>query len=305
MTESQSTAVRRLAGLALAIAAVIAVAPAAADASSLYVHSAKSGALSGGTLTLHGVGGNVTWTTTSGRSGVERVKRAHRQLFLPKRPATGTLHFAGQSGGEELAFELSQPRYDARRDVARYRAKPISKRAKAARAGTTRRFGAASLSVVPHASIAPGNEGGNDCLAGFQNYTWYAMQFVSDAKWDTNDWAETDTDDDDTIGSWNIDGDLPKGATWESDGWLWRGCANHSTWKLVTDPEDPEKSGSPPDVTIDFNLQWDWGGSPKFDCSTSNPRIRCDFDNGTQRWGITDTQRPPCHTPSLYACDAR
>src|SRR3712207_6734122 len=108
MTELQETVAprgrRRLAALGLAVAALIAAAPTTAEASSRYVHSAKSGKLAGGRLTLSGVGGNVTWTTTSGRAGVEHVQRAHRLLFLPKKPATGTLHFAGQNGGEELVF---------------------------------------------------------------------------------------------------------------------------------------------------------------------------------------------------------
>jgi hypothetical protein len=49
------------------------------------------------------------------------------------------------------------------------------------------------------------------------------------------------------------------GTEWESDGGLWRGCANHTSWTFVTDPDNPGTSGIPPaDVTIDFNLEWGW-----------------------------------------------
>jgi hypothetical protein len=93
----------------VAVAALVVLAPGRAEAGSMYVHSASSGELAGGRLTLHGVGRNVTWTTTGGRAGVARITRAHKRLFSPKTPATGTLHVAGQRGGEELAFRLSKP----------------------------------------------------------------------------------------------------------------------------------------------------------------------------------------------------
>jgi hypothetical protein len=290
---------RRLAAMGLAVAAVIVAAPATADASMMYVHSADSGELAGGRLTLHGVGRNVTWTTTSGRAGVERVSRVHQKLFQPNKPATGTLHIAGQEGGEELAFKLSAPRYDARRDTVSYRARPISKRARAAvahssAASPARSFGSASLSVVPHASIAPGGDGGNVCLAGFYNNTWYGMQWVDDSKWDTDEWVDDDALDADLIvGNRNLrGGNLPQSATWETVGGLFRGCANHTVWKLVTDPTDPATSGSPPgDVIITFNIDWEWTQSPRFDCTTSNPRFVCLIDSNS-RWEVFDSQRP-------------
>jgi hypothetical protein len=295
----------RLAGLALAAAALIVGAPATADASSMYVHSAASGKLAGGRLTLYGVGPNVTWTTTGGHAGVARVTRAHKQLFSPKTPATGTLHIAGHRGGDELAFTLSDPRYNAARRTVSYRAKPIAKRiatASAATAAAPRSFGSASLSVLPHATVASGSLGGNDCEAGFDNSTWYGMAFVSSSKWDSDFWEfDTRLEDGFIAGNPNIDFPAPgapalqfTGTVWESDGGLWRGCANHTTWKIVTDPEDPAKSGTPPDdVTIDFNLEWDWGQLPSFTCATSNPRFTCVLNNDTQRWGVYDTERPP------------
>ena len=278
----------------------------------MYVHSARSGELAGGRLTLHGVGRNVTWTTTGGRAGVARIARAHKRLFSPKKPATGTLHIAGQRGGKELAFRLSKPRYSATRRTVSYRAKPLAKRTAAASAAAAapRRFGAASLSVVPHSSVAGGDNGGNDCFAVFNNSTWYGMAYVSSEKWDTDDW-ELDQD----LKSGFIAGspwlpapghttplDLPDGASWESDGGLWRGCANHTTWRLVTDPQDPSTSGIPPaNVTLDFNLEWDWTQPPRFACATSDPRFTCEFDGTSQQWEILDTQRCP---PALRTCDS-
>jgi hypothetical protein len=130
--------------------------------------SAERGKLAGGRLTLYGVGRNVTWTTTNGRAGVVRITRAHKRLFSPKTPATGTLHIAGQRGCEELAFRLSKPRYSAARRTVSYRAKSVAKGSSAARAAAAapRSLGSASLSVVPHASLAPTVTGGNQCVAG-------------------------------------------------------------------------------------------------------------------------------------------
>lgn len=281
----------RLVSLLLA-AAVVALAPAQADAASMYVHSAESGELSGGRLILRGVGRDVTWTTSSGRAGVERVTRVHRRLILPKKPATGTLHIAGQRGGDELTFRLSQPRYHARSGSVSYRAEPISKRARAAAArasaAATRSFGSASLSVAAHASVASGSNGGNDCQAVFLNNTWYGMEYVSSAKWDTDTWENDSQLKDGTIvPSVNLAQSGFYGG-WESDGGLWRGCANHTVWKLV-----PSSYGAPPeDVVLTFNLEWDWGNLPAFDCGSSNPRFICEYDGNERHWIVRDRNDP-------------
>jgi hypothetical protein len=284
-------------------AALVALAPTTADAASMYVHSAQSGELAGGRLTLHRVGRYVTWTTSSGRVGAARITRAHRRLFSPKTPATGTLHIAGQRGGDELAFRLSKPRYNAARRTVAYRARPLAKRRAARAAGIfrrPRRFGPASLSVVPHAAVGSGDNGGNDCAAGFQNYTWYGMVNVSNSKWDTDTWEWPSSrflqPGGITISNHNSFGGTVQfvDAGWESDGGLWRGCANNTTWTLTADPNDPGGSGTPPaNVTLDFNLVWAWTQLPSFSCSSSDPRFTCDFDTTSQRWKIQDTQRPP------------
>jgi hypothetical protein len=122
----------------------------------VYVQSAKSGELGGGRLTLRAVGRRVTWAAHPGRFGVVSVKRLHRLLFTPSTPsATGTLHVAGQRGGEELVLRLSRPRYNASRGTVSYRVRRLNKRrlpSPAARqsGNLMRRFGAASLSSAPH-----------------------------------------------------------------------------------------------------------------------------------------------------------
>ena len=116
--------------VAVAAAGLLAAVPAAAQVpprdATVFVHSAKSGELGGGRLTLHGVSGRVTWAHNSGRSGVMKVKRLHRMLFSAKTTtATGTLHVAGHRGGDELTFKLSRPRYNAARRTVSYRIKRL------------------------------------------------------------------------------------------------------------------------------------------------------------------------------------
>jgi hypothetical protein len=143
--------------VAVAAAGLLAAAPAGAQApprdAVVFVHSAKSGELGGGRLTLHGVSGRVTWAHNSGRSGVMKVKRLHRMLFSAMTAtATGILHVAGHRGGDELTFKLSRPRYNAARRTVSYKIKRVgdgrlpSRAAQAA--GAPRRFGPASLSMV-------------------------------------------------------------------------------------------------------------------------------------------------------------
>jgi hypothetical protein len=146
-----------VAGLVAVTAGWLGAAPASAQTSpgdgTVFVHSAKSGKLDGGRLTLQGVGRRVTWAHKSGRSGVMTVKRLHRRLFSAKTAtATGILHVAGHRGGDELTYKLSRPRYNAARRTVSYKIKGLgdgrlpSRAAQAA--GAPRRFGAASLSMV-------------------------------------------------------------------------------------------------------------------------------------------------------------
>jgi hypothetical protein len=149
---------------AVATAGLLAAGPAGAQpvprSDIVFVHSAKSGELGGGRLTLHGVSGRVTWAHNSGRTGVMTVKRLHRTLFSAMTAtATGTLHVAGHRGGDELTLKLSQPRYNAARRTVSYKMKRLGNGRLPSRAaqtaGAARRFGAASLSMVgaPQGSV--------------------------------------------------------------------------------------------------------------------------------------------------------
>jgi hypothetical protein len=154
-----------VAGLVAVLVGWLAAAPASAQAppadGTVFVHSAKSGKLAGGRLTLQGVGRRVTWAHHSDRSGVIAVRRMHGMLFSPRTPAaTGTLHVAGHRGGDELSFKLSKPRYNRARRTVSYKAKPLGngrfpRRAAAQAAAAARRFDAASLSIVsaPQGSV--------------------------------------------------------------------------------------------------------------------------------------------------------
>ena len=146
----------RIAGVIAVAVGLFALAPAGASAAlpdaRVYVHSAESGELGGGRLTLRGVGRRVTWAAHPGRFGVVSVKRLHRRLFSPRTPAaTGTLHVAGHSGGDELVLRLSRPRSNPSRGTVSYKVRRLkngslpSPTAGAARAA--RRFGAASLTI--------------------------------------------------------------------------------------------------------------------------------------------------------------
>jgi hypothetical protein len=145
----------RFAGVvAIVGAGLFTLAPAAGAApvgsAVVYTHSAKSGELGGGRLTLHGVRRQVTWASNGARSGVASVKRMHSVLFSPGiTSATGTLHLVGPRRGAALTFRLSRPRYNARRRTVSYRAKPLNnRRLPGRRGGMPRSFGAASLSLL-------------------------------------------------------------------------------------------------------------------------------------------------------------
>jgi hypothetical protein len=161
---------RGLSGAAALAAALCSLAPTTAASaqsgvgSSVFVHSARSGELTGGRLTLRGVSRRVTAISSDGRSGVVSVTRLQSRLFLPGQPVTGVLHVAGFRGGDEPTFSLTQPRYNASRRTVSYVAKRLNTRhlprrgAGAAQSSTPTQFGAASLSMA-----APVGDGGNDC----------------------------------------------------------------------------------------------------------------------------------------------
>jgi hypothetical protein len=253
--------------------AAVAVGPATASAAprgaTMFVHSAKSGELQGGRLTLRGVGRKVTWVTNGGRSGVVSVARLHRRLFLPGTPpATGTLHVAGRRPGRELALRLSRPRYNAPRQTVSYSVKRLNKRPAPSRVGSASQrplppeFGPASLSIVGAPPVLGSTSGGNDCKTTIYNDTrGYGLQAVSSSNWNTDTWNPG----------------IPPGAlleagstSWESDGGLFRGCSASAVWQII-----PGSHPDPASATINFTTTYLWSGSFTNSCTSSNPEFTC------------------------------
>jgi hypothetical protein len=209
------------------LAAAPATAAAAPGGATVFVQSAKSGKVGGGRLLLTGVSGRVSWATNSGRSGAISIRRLHRQLIRPRKPATGTLHIAGQRGGQELTFRLSRPRYNAARHTVAYRAKPLPKRRAARAAGfrRPRRFGAASLSIIPHPTLMGASDPTvNTCSATITNLTSYEL--VADGSLFS------------LVGKWDpvFPATIPAGstATWAADPTAENQCVN-TGWFVVAD----------------------------------------------------------------------
>ena len=143
------------AGVVAVALSVAGAGPAAAAATpsasgTVFVHSARSGELGGGRLTLRGVGRLVTWSQPSGRSGVLSITRMHRLLFSSANPATGTLHVAGQRGGDELTLRLTRPHYA--HGTVSYQVRRLNHGRLPGRdargAQSAQQLGAASLSIV-------------------------------------------------------------------------------------------------------------------------------------------------------------
>jgi hypothetical protein len=280
----------RLAGLAALAAGLSAAVPATASAgvggAAMFTHSAKSGELGGGRLTLRGIGRRVTWVTNDGRSGVVTIRRLHRRLFLPRRPATGTLHVAGHRGGDEPTFRLSRPRYNASRRTVSYRIKRLNGRsvpnrvARAAQSPAPDPFGAASLSIVGHPQVMSGDNGGHDCGIGLVNETGYGVQAASELNWDTDTW-DPGIPFNDLVPSHSKE---PTGADtevfWESDGGFLRGCSNTAVWVLTVDPNDPTQAPPPSGVSFTLSVTYPWNGSPTPNCTSTNPQFYCVRSSG-------------------------
>jgi hypothetical protein len=160
---------------------------------------------------LRGVAGRVTYVTNAGRSGRLSVRRLHRRIIVPGRPATGTLHVAGQRGGEEPAFRLTRPRYNAARRTVSYRARPLNKRRLP---GPGARFGAASLSIVSHPQMMGGASGGNSCVVTLKNLSGVPYT-VSPSQGDHQQWRRTPPTylPDATMATWKTDADAGYGCS--------------------------------------------------------------------------------------------
>jgi hypothetical protein len=275
--------VLRVVGLVVVVAGgLFALTPATASAGSrdahVFMHSAKSGQLIAGRLTLRGVGRQVTWANNRGRTGVIPVKRLHRLLFSPGTPrATGVLHVGGDRGGDELALKLSRPRYNALRGTVSYKAKRLKRRALPRRPArgsgvVPRRFGAASLSIIGAPPVMAGDSGGNECITFFQNNipgTAYGLRAVSFSKGAGDTWIPNPTDP--TVGT--VVGPGGK-TTWRSDGASSDdpGCSNSGTWEVI---EIPTGGGDPipTDVTVTFSVSLSSDYTFKYNCTSSEPSL--------------------------------
>jgi hypothetical protein len=274
-----------LAGLVALAAGLVVAAPAQAGIpyATTFTHSAKSGQLKGGRLTLRGVAGRVTYVTNAGRSGRVSVRRLHRRVIVPGRPATGTLHVAGHRGGDEPTFRLSRPRYNAARRTVSYRARPLNKR-RLPRRGA--RFGAASLSIVPHPQMMGGATGGSSCLTFVQNESNQNFQATeATLRGRRQGWIDLGpqyphpdpadrglgSQTDDNTSSWETGGNNPGDA-----------CSNTVLWQVVVDG-----GYFGPGVTISTSR--DWGGSINTSCRADPPYGCSGGDDGNQRasWKIT------------------
>jgi hypothetical protein len=237
----------------------------------MFVLSAGSGELKGGSLTLRDVGRRVTWATHGAHSGVVSAERLHRRLFRPGIPrATGTLRVTGRPDGRDLTIRLNRARYDASRRWVKYGVKRLTKRA------GHRRFGSATLSLVHTASeVGSSSWGGKICSTQAVNHTIYGLQALDSRKWDTDTWNP-----DITPGIYEV-------AFWESDGGFLRGCSNSALFQLAPDPRLPVP---PPTATFEFTASWFWGDDPSYRCESSNPQFSCEqvpFTNGAA-WAIRD-----------------
>ncbi len=288
------------------VAVLFALAPSTSGAAPLFTHSAKSGELGGGRLTLHGVRARVSWVMGDGSAGVVHVRRLHRRLFLPGKPATGTLHVAGHRGGDEPALRLSRPRYNrARRSVSyrvtRLNGRGVPRRTARAAQGTTQ-FGAASLSIVPQADLASGDNGGHDCPIGFVNETGYGVEAASESKWDTDTW-DPGIPFQALVPSHSK---LPTGADteifWQSDGGFLRGCSNGGGWVLTTDPNVPTQAPPPAGVSFTLSYTYPWDGIPVKSCTSTDPQFTCVASTASNYWLLRGPV--PCCMPAATVSTA-
>ena len=294
----------RLAGVGVAVAVLVALAAGRADAGSVYVHSARSGEFAGGRLTLHGVGRTVTWVMSGAGTGVAPIGLVRKQLFSRKGSATAVLGISGPPRARKFALRLSGLRYSAARGTVSYRARRLTKRTGAARAGAAvpRRFGAASLSVVPGSSlggsglgtpppgaspVGSGGNGGNDCATRFANLTdgefngpkahGNPIQILSEQQWDTDNWDPNPPSDLIFPGSADVN--------FTSDGGWLRGCEQSTVWHFV--PECFVDSGCGPSGTFTISVEWDWRwDGPRFSCTSSNPQFKCVDATGGGAWKL-------------------
>jgi hypothetical protein len=269
-------------------AGLLALAPTTASAApraTTFVHSAKSGELRGDRLTLRGVGRHVTWVSHGqGRtSGVVSVPTLHRRLFSRLAPPgwprsntaspapTAALNVSGQRPGGVVGLKLSRPRYNASRQTVSYRVRRLDNRrgprlvGRAAQRPVPDRFGPASLSIAALGRPLDIYH----CSTTVDNDTDYAIQATSSGLW-PND-------------SWNPG--IPPGTVlfptsdplvYGSDGGVFRGCGNSSTWTIIDGPPGVRGVTFNIYTTIPYN-----SGLGTSTCTSSAANFVCQLDPGS------------------------
>jgi hypothetical protein len=234
----------------------------------VFTHSASGGKLQGNRLTLRGVGRRVTWVDDRGRSGTVSARMLHRMVFA--RPATGALHVAGHRGGDEPTFRLSRPRYDPARRTVSYRVKPLNKKplpshaARAAGIARARKFGAASLTIVP----APLNN--PSCTTAVLNQTGHNLTLVSASTGEGMEW----------------DGQPPASIPAGGDGG-WSTYSPSGCWNTVVyemNAADPLPTSV--QFTFDQNAAASSGSNT---CTSSDPAFQCnpvELEPGVAEWTL-------------------
>jgi len=295
----------RLTALAAAAAFLLAVAPATAPAepgAATFVHSAKSGELQGGRLTLRGVRRNVTWVSHAGRSGVLSVATLHRRLFARLAPPgfpgsnrsspapTAALH-VGQRPGSVAGLRLSRPRYNASRRTVSYRVKRLNKRrvgsaaqrpgtrrvGRAAQQPVPRRFGPASLSITALGSPLDVFH----CSTTVENDTDYTIQATGSGLWPNDGWNPG------IPPGYLLIPDQTPPLVYGSDGGFMRGCGNSSLWTIVDGPPGVRGVQFSFYATIPYNSSGVPTGPTQGTCTPSAANFVCVFDQGSNNfWSL-------------------
>jgi hypothetical protein len=279
-----------------ALPAVLALpgAASAAPSATTFVHSANSGELKGGRLTLRGVRRNVTWVDHAGRSGVVSVAALHRRLFgrlappgwpgsNTRLPAPTALLYVGQRPRRVAGLRLSQPRYSPARRTLSYRVTRLTGAAtRAVRAGTDAAGHAAQQSVPSQfgpASLSIAALGSPDdvfhCTTTVENDTDYTIEATASGLWPNDTWNPGIP-----VNYLSLPDSPSDTLVYGSDGGFMRGCGNSSVWTIVDGPPGVRGVTFSFYTTIPYNSSGVPPLQPPGTCTPSAPNFKCVFDQG-------------------------
>lgn len=260
---SAKRATARVAVFVSGVGAAVALCASPVSAAMVVSYSAKSGQFDGGRLLVRGVSGRARYLTDAGRTGRMSLTRLHQRVFLPGKPPTGMLHIAGRD--DDLAFKLSQPRYNAKGQTVSYAAKPLpgTQLSRGVTHHAPLQFADASLTVLPDPALGSTS---NDCIMAVNNDTGDNLILQSSSNWSTDTWYTAPP------GELNI-GEY---VDMESEGGFLRGCGFQATYGVAFGPE----------VTI--AVSWAWGGGVSTTCtSTDTTQLVCQrHDTTVVGWDI-------------------